>query len=503
MKLFKSLLLASATGLVAVSGASAADLGAKKPSPVEYVKACYNPLWGTSGGFVIPGTQTCVRVFGQARFDYAYAQQFQRTSSPSGFRGGGIVGLDAITPSEFGNVRAFAQIGLVYRTGSGNQRTGTGTRQGTFIDGFSGAFGGNAAATSLAQGGTEVVFSGFIQFAGITAGRTASFFDPFFVPEIIGTTFRSSPGNVNLIAYTAALGNGLTATVSVEDPTVRKQPVIGSQFDPVAGPIAFGVGNTAITLGSQVGTAVPHFVGAIQLDQAWGSAKISGVLTNLRPAFTIGGPGSTYVIPGLPAAVSNIPSTKYGYAVMGALKINLPMIAAGDNFVVTGAYGEGALNYITSNFFGGSTANNGIGAITLNVGDATVNLQTGSFRLTKAWSVAGGFQHFWTPQLSSTIFGSYAMVDQPGTNPINTRDSVRDANYWSVGGNTIWQPVRGLNIAAEAAYVNVNSSGRSYDINRNSNFAGTAQCATTAVFPCRTKSSDGQFLSRLRITRDF
>ncbi len=111
MKLFKSLLLASATGLVAVSGASAADLGAKKPSPVEYVRACYNPLWGTSGGFVIPGTQTCVRVFGQARFDYHFQQQFARGSAVVGFRGGAIVGLDAITPSEYGNVRAFAQVG--------------------------------------------------------------------------------------------------------------------------------------------------------------------------------------------------------------------------------------------------------------------------------------------------------------------------------------------------------------------------------------------------------
>jgi len=491
MKLFKSLLLASATGLVAVSGASAADLGVKKPSPVEYVRACYNPLWGTSGGFVIPGTQTCVRVFGQARFDYAYQQQFQRSAAPSGFRGGAIVGLDAITPSEFGNVRAFAQVGLVYRTGAANQRTGTGTRQGTFVDG---AFGGAAGGSGV--GGTELVFSGFIQFAGITAGRTASFFDPFFTPEIIGVTFRSSPGNVNLIAYTAALGNGLTATISAEDPTVRRY---GTLNGTVLAAGAVGTGAVDYTgaglAGANGGIAVPNIVGALQLDQAWGSAKVSGVLTNVRPNFLLA--------PAIPGAVASIPSTKYGFAVQGALKINLPMIAAGDNFVITGVYGEGATSYVFSNQFGGSTSRQGTGGVGFDVGDAGFDTATGSFRLSKAWAVSAGFQHFWAPTLSSTVFGSYAEYDAP-FNPVNIRDLNRDAKMWAVGVNTIWQPVRGLNIALEGAYVNFDPKGRVYDVNKNVNFAGAAQnaCSSLAGF-CFTKASDGQFLSRLRITRDF
>jgi hypothetical protein len=502
MKLFKSLLLASATGLVAVSGASAADLGAKKPSPVEYVKACYNPLWGTSGGFVIPGTQTCLRVFGTARFDYAYAQQFQRSAAPSGFRGGAIVGLDAITPSEYGNVRAFAQVGLVYRTGAGNQRTGTGTRQGTFIDGgFGGAQGGSGS------GGTEVVFSGFIQFAGITAGRTASFFDPFFTPEVIGVTFRSSPGNVNLIAYTAALGNGITATISAEDPTVRRYGVLVNQNLAAITPATVAAANidyTALlgglpTSGAQGGIAVPNIVGALQVDQAWGSAKLAGVLTNVRPNFT--------VAPGLfgvgTLGNNSIGSTKYGFAVQGALKINLPMIAAGDNFVITGVYGEGATSYVFSNQFGGSNSAQGAGGVTFNVGDAVFNPVNGSLKLTKAWAVSAGFQHFWTPTVSSTVFGSYAVYDTP-TSPVNARDGNRDAKMWSVGLNTIWTPVRGLAIAVEGAYVAFDPKGRVFDTNKNANSAGAfAGCGGGLAVNCFTKSSDGQFLSRLRITRDF
>jgi hypothetical protein len=472
-----------------VSGASAADLGAKKPSPVEYVKACYNPLWGTSGGFVIPGTQTCLRVFGQARFDYQFQTQFQRTSAPSGFRGGAVVGLDAITPSEYGNVRAFAQVGMLYRTG--NQRTGTGTRQGTFIDGgFSGGLPSGAAG-----GGTEMVFSGFIQFAGITAGRTASFFDPFFVPEIIGVTFRSAPGNVNLIAYTAALGNGITATVSVEDPTVRRFPVVESGF-----PVGTGTGAFAPIFGAQGGTAVPHIVGALQVDQAWGSAKLAGVLTNVRPAFLTG--AGTAFGAGLPGFAS-VGSTKYGFAVTGALKINLPMIAAGDNFVITGVYGQGATSYVFSNQFGGSlSTGQGAGGGQFNVGDATVDSVTGATRLTKAWAVSAGFQHFWTPTVSSTVFGSYAVYDQAGPTPLNIRDLTRDAKMWSLGVNTIWTPVRGLAIALEGVYINFDPAGTVYDVNKNANFAGVAQC-NTATTLCRTKGSDSAFAGRFRITRDF
>lgn len=511
MKLFKSLLLASATGLVAVTGASAADLGAKKPSPVEYVRACYNPLWGTSGGFVIPGTQTCVRVFGQARFDYAYVQQFNRVAAPSGFRGGAIVGLDAITPSEYGNVRAFAQIGMLYR--SGNQVSGTGIRQGTFVGG---AFGGNTGAIpfgtattgsglGLNSGGTELVFSGFIQFAGITAGRTASFFDPFFVPEIIGTTLRSAPGNVNLIAYTAALGNGLTATVSVEDPTFRRFPIVSSDFVGGAAPAS----PLFPGFNQYGGYAVPHIVGALQLDQAWGSAKVSAVLTNVRPAFTVGGAGSNVVIPGIAAGTASMPSTKYGFAVMGALKINLPMIAAGDNLVLTGVYGEGATSYVFSNYFAGSLANQIVGGVGVNVGDAAVSLTSGSLRLSKAFAVSAGFQHFWTPSLSSTVFGSYAEYDAPGGNALDVRQFNRDAKMYAVGVNTIWQPVRGLNIGAEVAYSYFDPQGRVADLNKNFGFGGgglfvpaVVSCSATGL-GCSTKSSDGQLQARLRITRDF
>ena len=68
MKMVKSLLLGSAAGLVAVAGAQAADLPVKA-KPVEYVKIC--SLYG-DGFYYIPGSQTCLKISGYIRADYGY-----------------------------------------------------------------------------------------------------------------------------------------------------------------------------------------------------------------------------------------------------------------------------------------------------------------------------------------------------------------------------------------------------------------------------------------------
>src|SRR5712692_3603131 len=63
MKMVKSLLLGTAAGLVAMTGAQAADLPVKA-KPVEYVKIC--SLYG-AGFYYIPGTDTCIKVGGFMR----------------------------------------------------------------------------------------------------------------------------------------------------------------------------------------------------------------------------------------------------------------------------------------------------------------------------------------------------------------------------------------------------------------------------------------------------
>src|SRR5437870_12392488 len=68
MKMVKSLILGSAAGLVAMSGAQAADLPVKAKA-VEYVKI--RSLYG-AGFYYIPGTDTCIKVGGYLRADVTF-----------------------------------------------------------------------------------------------------------------------------------------------------------------------------------------------------------------------------------------------------------------------------------------------------------------------------------------------------------------------------------------------------------------------------------------------
>ena len=68
MNMIKSLVLGSAAGLVAMSGAQAADLPVKAKA-VEYVRIC--SLYG-AGFFYIPGTDTCIKLGGYVRVDTTF-----------------------------------------------------------------------------------------------------------------------------------------------------------------------------------------------------------------------------------------------------------------------------------------------------------------------------------------------------------------------------------------------------------------------------------------------
>jgi len=68
MKL-KSLLMASAAALIAVSGARAADAVIAEPETVDYVRVC--DMYG-AGFFYIPGTETCLKLGGFVRSTYTH-----------------------------------------------------------------------------------------------------------------------------------------------------------------------------------------------------------------------------------------------------------------------------------------------------------------------------------------------------------------------------------------------------------------------------------------------
>ena len=119
MKLVKSLLLGSAAGIAAVAGAQAADLPSRKAAPVEYVRVC--SAYG-AGFFYIPGTETCLRVGGRVRAEYAVGERFSDFQDAYGTRARGRLNIDARTATAYGTLRTFIRYELTNNSGIYTQR---------------------------------------------------------------------------------------------------------------------------------------------------------------------------------------------------------------------------------------------------------------------------------------------------------------------------------------------------------------------------------------------
>ena len=116
MKMVNSLLLTAAAGLVAVSGAQAADLPVKA-KPVEYVKVC--SLYGV-GFYYIPGTDICMKLGGYVRFQ----QNFGSTDVTGGpFAGVGGLNTRVSSEDQSYRVRWLLQHDTRQQTAYGTLRT--------------------------------------------------------------------------------------------------------------------------------------------------------------------------------------------------------------------------------------------------------------------------------------------------------------------------------------------------------------------------------------------
>jgi hypothetical protein len=442
MKLIKSLLLGSAAGLAAVAGAQAADLPVAKAAAVEYVRVC--SAYG-AGFFYIPGTETCLRIGGRVRADYLYGEPLLRSEDAIGFRARGRIQADARTQTAYGTLRALVRFEITRSSGSPFGNTG--------VVGASGA--------NVAQA--------FIQFGGLTAGRVTSFFSNGDLPTgHMGTLRFDDAPDVDLLAYTFSFGNGFSATISLEDGLERRSGIRSAvAVDPVTGVIT----SAAVPYAGQ---RVPDLVGNVKYTAAWGTAQISGAVHQIRSVVL----GTTNVVTGSPL-VGTIPDNEYGFAIAGYLGVNLPMLGAGDALWLAATYADGAPAYLNGGIAG--TVITPFAAFDQfgggNFADATVDPVTGDLDKTRAWSIAGGLRHYWTPQIRSNLFASY--LDSDGRAGFNAGDF----REFRVGANVFWQPVSGLDIGVEVIYANVDE--------RNN-----------GVVLFNDNDSNG-FEGRLRIQRDF
>jgi len=398
-----SLLLGSVAALGVVGAASAADLPSKKAAPVEYLRVC---SIGDVTGFVIPGSDTCLKIGGRLRAEYYYNQPFQRTDNATSTRARGYFTLDSITNTDWGPVRATTRIFVTKDSGN--------------------PFG------QAPNGVTTTLDWAYVQFAGITAGRIAtSFFEfaPFGGVSFVGgdSLGRGSDyGSINTLAYTAAFGN-FAATLALEDGTERR---IGIQnFD-----AAFLEASTP-TYGGQ---RMPDLVGRLDYTDTWGQVALTGAIHQTRV-----GNGSTAGAVNL-TPVATILDTTYGFAIQGGLKVNLPMLAPGDAVFLQAAYADGANSYTGWS----STA---VGTLAPPTYDVVYDA-AGNAKTTKSWSVTGGLLHYWTPTIRQGVFAAYGALDQYGP--------FYDTAAVSVGTNLIWSPVKNLDIGAEVVYAKMTQTPR-------------------------------------------
>ena len=562
MKLLKSSLLGSAAALAAVGAANAADLPVKKAVPIEYVRIC--TAYG-AGFFYIPGTDTCLRVGGRVRAEYGFQSNENRSvgtqvGDASTNRALARLNVDARTQTGYGTLRAFLRIDV--STNSGAFVT-SGTRQrigeafpGLGIDQF-----------SRTQGYVNAD-KAFIQFAGFTAGRVSSFFD-FYAHdfEMIAGSAGSDVFSTNVMAYTATLGNGFSATLSMEDPNYRHNNV----FNAASAATAATVGSSSATVffnttaptpliiaTDAAGNAtsvifqdviersrLPSFVGVLRYDAAFGSAQVSAAVKDINIGAIQGGVGPAAgtgflgTTPANPVAallargIRGGPQTDYGYAVQGGIKLNTPFIAPGDTLYLQGAYGVGAGNYVgTSSYTGqyqvGAPATNG-GPFVQYLADAALNPLTGKISLSEAFSVVGAYLHYWTPEWRSAFFASYSQTTfgkndraaisltqglvgaAAGSASIATSPGLfalspilRDNYQVYAGASLIWSPVKDLDIGFEGAYLNTGLlKGRVIDQTRTTGVTAANFNGLLAAGAIKTVNNYDATQMRVRVQRDF
>lgn len=536
MYLLRTLFFTSTAGLVTVPfTAHSAELPTKPTVQTGYVLAC--TAYG-DGFFYIPGTDTCLRLSGRARFEYGYQAPESRTSGTtgdySGYRGLARINIDARTQTAYGTLRAFVRLEAASRTGFPTFASGTQLRIGNAFN-----------STGVDQVGRAQQYintdKAFIQFAGLTAGRASSFFD-FYAHdfELIAATAGSDISSTNLVAYTATLNKGFSVTVSVEDPTFRRTPTYAAQAAtdtaPVSAPIFAGF--TAGRAPSGVAfvdtvqrNRMPDFVGVLRYDEIWGSAQLSAAVHEINTGNPLAG-SSIGTNLGAPLSATNhnalahTPSA-YGFAFQGGIKVNLPFIGVGDTLYLQGAYGEGAQTYtgysIYSGTYGQSSSAIQGASFAQFFSDATLNPSTNRLELSRSFTAVASLLHYWSPEWRSAAFGSYGELafanggranqgsyfgltgtgpGAPGTRFYELSSALRDTYQFTVGASLIWSPVKNLDLGIEGIYTQYGvQSGRVLDLSKSPN--QTAVYVNNGANPVRTVSREDVFQVRARIQRDF
>ena len=450
MKMVKSLILGSAAGLIAMSGAQAADLPVKAKA-VEYVRIC--SLYG-AGFYYIPGTDTCIKLGGYLRAETT-------------FNGGGAYNTPAWN-GPAGQANRLRNYYIARSRQDLNIDTRTATEYGVVRTFFDATFNWTTGTDAIASGGSSIgLYYAFIQFAGFTMGKAVSQFSSPWNGNPAGSDISALMGGqddvtgINQFAYTASFGNGVTGSVSLEDQSAYDQSQLLATSNG-NGTAASWLGGTGTGASFYGGVASPDIVGQLRVDQAWGLFQASVAAHNVH---------ASYYNPAL--ETSGHPSDVWGFAGMLALSIKNIPTGPGDTVNMDATFANGASRYIINslqpNFlsmYGGTSVPGAYQSVAFATGADGIFGPGGAIEKTNAWGFRGGYTHNWNPYWSSALFGSYtafsystggknvfcagmgAVVGGQGTswtcNP--------DFNIAQIGFLTRWTPVKNLAFQAEVVW---------------------------------------------------
>jgi hypothetical protein len=328
----------------------------------------------------------------------------------------------------------------------------------------------------------------------MTAGISQSFYDFSSVPAMqyrggyLPASDTGDPGWM-VWAYTAQLGSGVSATISAE--TRRTTQIIDQNglTTPTGGSIvpgSFITAGTAITGGAGIfpgngaygGNQMPDIIGNLRVDQAWGGAQIMGALHEDNASYysAVNTAGTAPAAP-----TGGHPGDRWGWAAGAGIKINFPSIHQGDWFQAQFNATQGALRYLffspNSNWGKVDGAQEAFGVLSDCVyGGAIAAANTTSCHLTTAYGFNAGYEHFWVPNLHTTLYGAWYAVKYDtsannmlceiagfgnglgGALSVATPGCNNNWSTWGIGSRTQWDVTKTFYLGVEVLYSDLHSA---------------------------------------------
>jgi hypothetical protein len=404
----------------------------------------------------MPGTDTCIKIGGFVRAEVNYnaggsfsvmgAGDFDSNANATRqtWRSRAGVTLDTRSQTEYGTLRSYF---VIATTSTNSQSGGGGAANGPGV--------GNPGGSGLDPYTRIWSNAAFIQFAGFTAGKTGSFFDFDLMPYSNQTNFWGSNlagGGIEVFAYTAQFGNGLSASIAAENANGHRDAILSAPNFATAASGNTGLNATGTwAYGNQ---QVPDITANLRIDQAWGSAQVMGAYHQLV--------GNSLI--GTAAANTGQEMTGSGWAFGVGAKFNLPMLGKGDYVQAQATWSEGATMYAGSGVNGGfaltdsHTVAGAVGSFNFVGQQADAVVDNNGLDKTKAWSITGGYEHFWNTQWKTSLYGAYGKLEYSDAASNVLRPATAAAgssaswSYWQVGSRTVWTPVANLDLSLEGMY---------------------------------------------------